>query len=35
MRAVEHPDMIEDLSEIFSTEVLEIEYEIKTDVTVQ
>ena len=34
-RAVEHPDMTEDLAEILSTQVIEVEYEIETGVTVR
>ena len=33
--AVEHPDMSEDLAEILSTQVIEIEYEVETGVTVR
>jgi hypothetical protein len=33
-RAVEHPDMTEELAEILSTRSVNIEYEIKTGVTV-
>ena len=34
-RAIEHPDMTEELAEILSTRVVEIEYEVSTDVSVQ
>jgi hypothetical protein len=31
-RAVEHPDMTEDLAEVLSTGVVEVEYRIETEV---
>jgi hypothetical protein len=34
-RAVEHPDMSEELAEILSTQVIEVEYETNTDVNVR
>lgn len=34
-RAVEHPDMTEDLAEILSTSVVTVEYRVKRDVKVQ
>ena len=34
-RAVEHPDMSEDLAEILSTQVIKVEYEAETGVTVR
>lgn len=34
-RAVEHPDMTEDLAEVLSTNVVEVEYAVETDVTVR
>jgi hypothetical protein len=34
-RAVEHPDMTEDLAEVLSTSVVEVEYEVSTGVNVR
>ena len=34
-KAVEHPDMTEELAEILSTRVVDVEYEISTDVSVR
>ena len=34
-RAVEHPDMTEELAEILSTRVVDIEYEVSTGVNVE
>lgn len=34
-RAVEHPDMTEELAEVLSTRAVEVEYEVETDVTVR
>ena len=34
-RAVDHPDMTENLAEILSTPTVEVEYEIETDVNVR
>ena len=33
-RAVEHPDMTEDLPEILSTRAVDVEYRVETGVTV-
>jgi hypothetical protein len=33
-RAVEHPDMTEELAEVLSTWIVEVEYEIRTGVTI-
>jgi hypothetical protein len=34
-RAVEHPDMTEELAEILSTRVVDVEYEVSTGVNVR
>jgi hypothetical protein len=34
-RAVEHPDMTEDLTKILSTDAIDVEYEVSTGVTVR
>lgn len=33
-RAVEHPDMTEELAEVLSTRVVEVEYEVETGITI-
>lgn len=34
-RAVEHPDMTEDLAEVLSTPTVEVEYRVETDVKIR
>jgi hypothetical protein len=34
-KAVEHPDMAEDLAEILSTRAVDVEYEVEADVSVR